>query len=219
MKHPLLSTFVLVTTAIWLLKAPVAYACTGISLKAQDGAALFGRTLEWGAFDLKSRLVVVPRDYKFTAQTPDSKPGLCWNAKYGAVALDGAGKAIVIDGMNEKGITVGLFYHPGTAVYQKYDPAKAGESMAPTDVGMYLLTTCGSVKEARSAIQKVHVVPVVEPTLGIVAGVHYIVTEPSGKAIVIEYLKGELTIFDAPLGVITNAPSYEWHETNLILQR
>ena len=40
-------------------------------------------------------------------------------------------------------------------------------------------------------------------------------TEPSGKAIVIEYLKGELKIFDAPLGVITNSPSYDWHETNL----
>jgi len=37
----------------------------------------------------------------------------------------------------------------------------------------------------------------------------------SGKAIVIEYLKGQMTIFDAPLGVITNAPSYDWHETNL----
>jgi choloylglycine hydrolase len=42
-----------------------------------------------------------------------------------------------------------------------------------------------------------------------------LVTEPSGKAMVIEYLKGELTIFDAPLGVITNAPTYDWHEINL----
>ena len=24
-----------------------------------------------------------------------------------------------------------------------------------------------------------------------------------------------MKIFDAPLGVITNAPSYDWHETNL----
>jgi choloylglycine hydrolase len=56
---------------------------------------------------------------------------------------------------------------------------------------------------------------VVEESLGTVAGVHFIVTESSGKAIVIEYLKGDLRIFDAPLGVITNAPSYDWHETNL----
>ncbi len=37
------------------------------------------------------------------------------------------------------------------------------------------------------------------------------VTEPSREAVVIEYIDGELTIFDAPLGVITNAPNYDWH--------
>jgi choloylglycine hydrolase len=182
-------------------------ACTGITLKAKDGAVVFGRTLEWGPFDLKTRVIIIPRGYKFTSQAPDGKPGLTWNAKHGVVGLDGVGKDIVIDGMNEKGMVVGLFYHPGTAEYQTYDPARAGESLAPTDVGTYLLTTCESVEEARKSMQRVRVVPVVEGSLGTVAGVHFIVTEPSGKAIVIEYLKGELTVFDAPLGVITNAPS------------
>jgi penicillin V acylase-like amidase (Ntn superfamily) len=36
-----------------------------------------------------------------------------------------------------------------------------------------------------------------------------------GKAIVIAYAEGRLAVFDAPLGVITNAPTYDWHETNL----
>ena len=34
-------------------------ACTGITLKAKDGAVVYGRTLEWGSFDLKSRLVII----------------------------------------------------------------------------------------------------------------------------------------------------------------
>ena len=82
-------------------------------------------------------------------------------------------------------------------------------------LGTYLLTTCETVDEVRAAMQKARGVPVVEPTLGIVAEVHFIVTEPSGKAVVIEFLKEELKIFDAPLGTITNAPSDDWHETNL----
>ncbi len=41
------------------------------------------------------------------------------------------------------------------------------------------------------------------------------VVEPGSSAIVVEYLKGELTIFDARLGVTTNAPTYVWHEINL----
>jgi len=190
-------------------------ACTGITLKAKDGAVVYGRTMEWGTFDLKSRLVIIPRGYKFTGHTPDQKLGMTWNAKFGVVGLDAVQQDMIVDGMNEKGLTVGAFYHPGYAEYPKYDATRAAESMAPTDVGLYLLSTCTTAEEARAAITKVRVVAVVESEIGIAPPLHYLVTEPSGKAIVIEYLKGEVKIFDAPLGVITNAPSYDWHETNL----
>jgi choloylglycine hydrolase len=171
--------------------------------------------MEWGTFDLHSRVVIIPRGLKFTGQTPDGKPGLIWKAKYGVVGLDGVMKDIVLDGMNEKGMTVGLFYHPGYAEYPKYDAAKASESLGPTDIGQYLLTTCATAEEARQAMQNVRVAPVPEEALGFVPPVHYLVTDSSGKQVVIEFLKGEMKIFDAPLGVITNAPSYDWHETNL----
>jgi choloylglycine hydrolase len=190
-------------------------ACTGITLKAKDGAVVYGRTMEWGTFDLNSRLVIVPRGYTFTANTPDGKPGITWQGRYGIAGLDAVEKDMIVDGMNEMALTAGLFYHPGFADYQKYDPARAVKSMSPTDVGQYLLSLCATVDEVRTAITKVCVVPVVEPALGFAPPVHYLVTEPSGKAVVIEFLKGELKIFDAPLGVITNAPSYDWHETHL----
>ena len=35
------------------------FACTGISLKAQDGAAIRGRTLEFG-FPMQSNVLVIP---------------------------------------------------------------------------------------------------------------------------------------------------------------
>lgn len=192
-----------------------AYACTGITLKAKDGAVVYGRTLEWGAFDLNSRVVVIPRGHKFTGSTPDGKPGLTWKAKYGVVAIDGLEKEAFLDGLNEKGLAVGLFYLPGFAKYQKYDPAKAGQSIGPADVVQLLLSTCAGIDEVRMTLVKVRVVPVIEKALGFPPPAHYIVTEPSGKAIVVEYLKGKLKIFDAPLGVITNSPSYDWHMTNL----
>jgi choloylglycine hydrolase len=214
-KNRLLLTLLFVAAATLLLNPSAGRACTGITLKAADGAVVPGRTMEWGSFDIGSRVVIVPRGYAFECHMPDGKAGMSWKGKYGVVGMDAVGKDMVVDGMNEKGLVVGLFYLPGFAEYQKYDPAKSAESMGPTDIGQYLLTTCATVAEARAAIEKVRVVAVVEPALGFPAPVHFLVTEPSGKAIVIEYLKGELKIFDAPLGVITNAPSYDWHETNL----
>ena len=70
----------LVITAVGVLAllgvyAATATACTGIRLIAKDGAVVYGRTLEWGTFDIKSRLAVFPRGYEFESTTPDGKPG------------------------------------------------------------------------------------------------------------------------------------------------
>ena len=57
-----------------------ALACTGLTLRAQDGAVVFGRTLEWGSFDLHSRVVILPRGHKFSASMPDGKSGHTWTS-------------------------------------------------------------------------------------------------------------------------------------------
>jgi choloylglycine hydrolase len=190
-------------------------ACTGITLRAQDGSVVFGRTLEWGSFDLHSRLVIVPRGHEFKGVTPDGPNGRSWAGTYGAVGLDALEKDVLVDGMNEKGLSVNVFYHPGYAEYPGYDPAKADRTLGSLDVAQYLLTTTASVEEARAAIADVKVVGVVLPAIGIAPPIHLIVTEPSGKAIVIEFTRGEVQIHEAPLGVITNSPTYDWHMTNL----
>jgi choloylglycine hydrolase len=201
--------------SVLFLRTTPTEACTGITLHAQDGSPVYGRTLEWGTFDLNSRLIVIPRGTAFQASTPDGKPGLQWKAKYGVAGIDVLEKDALADAMNEKGMVAGLFYHPGFASYTPYDPARAAKSMGPTDVMSYILTSFATLDEVRKGMVAVDVVPVVEPALGFPAPIHVIVTDPSGKAIVLEWYEGKLRIFDAPLGVVTNAPTYDWHMTNL----
>jgi choloylglycine hydrolase len=179
-KRQMLRMTVATNTACALLlssSAQSVLACTGITLKATDGSVVFGRTLEWGSFDLKSRLAVIPRGYKYATHMTDEKTGLSWEGKYGVVGIDAVEKDFVVEGMNEKGLAVGLFYHPDFAEYQEYDAAQAAQSLSPTDVGQYLLTSFATVDEVRDALAKVRVVPVVEPALGFVTPVHFIVTE------------------------------------------
>jgi len=192
-----------------------AVACTSIALKAEDGAVVYGRTMEWGAFDLDSRVAIVPQEHEFTAHTPNGKPGLRWKTKYGVVGLDALEKDMLTDGINEKGLIVGVLYIPGFFEYQPYDAAKAGVSMGSQDVGNYILSSFATVDEVRKGMKNVRVVDVPEPALGGPAPVHWTVIEPSGKAIVIQYIKGKLHIFDNPLRVLTNAPNFDWHMTNL----
>jgi choloylglycine hydrolase len=44
---------------------------------------------------------------------------------------------------------------------------------------------------------------------------HWIVTDKGGKSLVIEPIAGKLVLYDNPLGVLTNSPSFDWHMTNL----
>jgi choloylglycine hydrolase len=45
--------------------------------------------------------------------------------------------------------------------------------------------------------------------------VHYVVHDATGKSIVIEYTEGKLNIYDNPLGIMSNSPTFDWHMTNL----
>jgi choloylglycine hydrolase len=214
MKQYIIRTFATLL-AIGLLHAQVSQACTGITLTSQDGAVVFGRTLEWGSFDMFSRLIIVPRGRAFTSIMPDGSDGLTWKAVYGVAGLDFLEKDQLFDGMNEKGLSVNLFYHPGFSEYPEYDPAAAATTLSSMDLGQYLLTTCSSIEEVKAALADLTVIGVLEPAIGMAPHVHFIVTEPSGKAIVLEFTDGKVKIHDAPLGVITNAPKYDWHMINV----
>ncbi len=192
-----------------------ASACTSIALKAEDGAVVYGRTMEWGTFDLNSRLSIIPRGYAFQGHTPDGRPGLRWKARYGVVGLDALERDILTDGMNEKGLVVGVLYLPGFAQYQAYDKAQADVSISSAEFANYVLTEFATVKEVRKGLRKIRVVPVVEPALGGPPPVHWTVIDNNGEAIVVQYLNGKLEIFDNPLRVLTNSPSFDWHMTNL----
>ena len=51
--------------------------------------------------------------------------------------------------------------------------------------------------------------------MGIVPPFHYTLHDASGASIVIEPVNGTLKVYDNPLGVMTNAPTFDWHLTNL----
>ena len=82
----------------------IVHACTGIRLSVKDGSAVYGRTMEWGTFDLNSRVAIIPHGYEFTGLTPDGHNGKKWKSKYGVIGLDMLGKDLFADGMNEKGL-------------------------------------------------------------------------------------------------------------------
>lgn len=207
----LCSLFIMLTC---LLAPGPALPCTGVKLVGTDGTVVFGRTQEWGKFNLKPQIAVYPRKALFKSTVPDGGNGITWKAKYGFAGVLLLNRAINT-GMNEAGLAGGMFFHKGFAEYTKFDPALADVSMAPSDLLAYILSNFASVDEVRKGLSKIRVVPVVDPALGIPFPLHGMIVEPGGKAIVIEFRGGKPIIFDNPVGVIANNPTFDWHLTNL----
>ena len=195
----------------------IANACTSFIIKTQDGSPIYGRTMEWGAFDLKSDLVRVPRNLSFTSELGGGNKGMSWKNKFGFVAINAVKKPFIMDGMNETGLTIGVLYFPGFAEYQ---PLKTGEepfSMNNVDLSAYILGQFETVEEVREALPKVRVIhnKDIDKVFGAPSPLHLTVTDSTGASIVIEYVGGIMKIHDNKVGVMTNSPNYEWHILNL----
>ena len=210
-KKKVLSLMISASLCIGIIPAN---ACTGITLQAEDGSVIHARTLEFEV-DLGSNVIVVPRGYKRQGTTPEGKNGKKWITKYASIGANGAGVPWIFDGFNEKGLAVGLFYHPTTAKYMSYNKSDRDKTLAVWELGSYILENFATTQEVKKNIHKVIVPAVVFKEWGFVPPVHFIVTDKSGKSIVIEFLNGKMRVFDNPLGIITNSPSFDWHMTNL----
>jgi choloylglycine hydrolase len=205
-------------SAALVLATTPSFACTGISLKSGDGAAIRGRTLEFG-FPMQSKVLVVPAGKEFSGTLPDGGKGLTYTSRYAFVGANALGLPAILDGLNDQGLSVGLFYFPGYAKYTDATAENASRALAPQEFGTWVLANFATVDEVREAVKNIVLVPTPAAGLGspqgAVAGAHFFLQDKSGKSLVVEPVDGTLKVHDAPLGVMTNAPTYDWHMTNL----
>ncbi len=194
------------------LKSYDVQACTGITLRTQQGDVVTARTIEWAAEALHSGYVVVPRGYKQQSFLPDgTQNGKRFTAKYGYVGLTVEQPEFVMNGMNEAGLEAGLFYFPAYGQYETYDAAFKSQTISDFQLVAWILSSFKTIDEVKTALPLIHVVGIDLRS----STVHWRVTEPGGRQIVIEITDGQAHFYENTLGVLTNAPGFEWHLTNL----
>lgn len=155
------------------------------------------------------------RKHTLPFRLPDGSPGLSYQSKYAVIGGDMGGPKVVADGLNEMGLSAGTFYFPGFAGYAKINASNAQKALSPLEFPHWLLTQFANVDEVKKEIHNVVIAPTLFKDWGIVPPFHYVVYDKQGKCIVIEPIDGELVVYDNPLGVITNSPTFDWHMTNL----
>lgn len=187
-----------------------AMACTGISLRAKDGSYVQARTIEAAAMALESNYVVIPRGHEMQSFTPSGRNGLQFKARYGVVGMSVVKEEFIAEGINEEGLSAGLFFFPQYGGYERYEPSQNARTLGDLQVVGWILASFSTIDEVKAALPSVRIVG-----LDSSAVVHWRIGERSGRQVVMEIVGGVPHFYENKVGVITNAPGFEWHLTNL----
>ena len=185
-------------------------ACTGIALSAADGSYVQSRTIEWSRGVLRSQYVVIPRGQQLRSFTPTGANGLAFTARYGTVGLAVEQQEFIAEGINEAGLSAGLFFFPQYGGYESYDPDRNDRTLADLQVAAWMLTQFATIDEVKAAVASVRIVALEKSSV-----VHWRIGEASGRQVVLEIVDGVPHFYENEVGVLTNAPGFEWQLTNL----
>lgn len=187
------------------------FACTGITLRTTDNSVIVARTIEWGDSYIDSHYVIVPRKYSQHAILPDGSKGMKYTSKYGYVGFTAMQDNYVVEGINEVGLSAGLFFFPRFGSYTEYADSIKNNCIVDFQLLSYLLGQCRTIAEVKATVASVNIIGLGNEMLTS----HWRFVDASGKQVVLEFKNGEAMFYDNELGILTNSPDFLWHINNL----
>lgn len=194
-------------------------ACTAVNMTAKDGSVIAGRTMEW-AFDMKWSLASIPQGSKLKLSAPSATglPDIQLMSKYALVGVFPAvipNTTALLEGQNSAGLGMSGNFLPGFTQYQTVQ-SQDKHYVSILDFGGFTLGMFANVAELRSELPKYKVwYDASLPSGPTPPWLHFVFTDRSGASIVVEFVKGNMVIHENQSGVLTNAPTYDWHLLNL----
>ena len=214
-------TSCLVASALIFSSIVSSMACTVLITKDANGATYQGRTNEYAGMQ-PDRLTYYPPGSKIESMKPNGQSGLTFNTKYAILAatlhgmISGSRQDFVHEGVNDQGMTFTVNALMGNKSANL--DASAPNVLAVTDMGTWVLGNFQNVAQVKQALQKKEVsvwLPKIPSMANLEAPVHYAVFDKTGAGIVIEFLNGQVQVYDNQVGVMTNNPPFPWHLENL----
>ena len=161
-------------------------ACTGISLTAADGSRIVARTVEWAATPMQCGYVVAPRGHAHQSYTPTGDNGLKYNAVYGYVGIYTEYEPFVVEGINEAGLSAGLFFFPQYGEYAPYVEADNAKTLCDMQFVSWVLSQFSTIDQVKEGIKSIDLVTLNHK----IGAVHWRIAQPDGRMVVLEVVGG-----------------------------
>lgn len=180
--------------------------CTSITYTTNDH--YFGRNLDLEV-SYNEQVTITPRNYPFVYRKVPKQ-----ESHYGIIGMAAVvdNYPLYYDATNEKGLSMAGLNFPGNAHFFDEDPEKT--NITPFEFIPWILSQCKNVEEARTLLADINLVNINFSEELPLSPLHWILADQE-TSIVIESVAEGLKIYDNPIGVLTNNPTFDYQLFNL----
>ncbi len=180
--------------------------CTAATYKTKDH--YFGRNLDL-EYSYKETVTITPRNYPFKFRN-----GKDINNHYALIGMAYVfnNYPLYYDAINEKGLGMAGLNFPGNACYKDEQDNK--DNIAPFEFIPWILSQCSNIKEVKDLLNKINIINLDFSKELPVSPLHWIIASKE-EAIVVECTKEGLKVYDNPVGILTNNPTFDIQMFNL----
>ena len=180
--------------------------CTAAAYHTRDH--YFGRNLDL-EYSYHEQVAVTPRHYPFQFRNGEQD-----SDHWGIIgmAFVVGGYPLYYDAVNEKGLGIAGLNFPGTCQFRK--PEEGKTNIASFEFIPYLLSRCVTIADVRKVLSEANITdeafsPELPPN-----PLHWLVSDLESQIVVEQTAEG-LKIYDDPVGVMTNNPTFDKQMTHL----
>lgn len=180
--------------------------CTAVTYKTKD--FYFGRTLDY-EHSYTEELTITPRNFPLVfrnARVVDKHFAII------GMAFVQDGYPLYYDAVNEKGLGMAGLNFVGNAVYSGFSNDK--DNIAQFEFIPWILSQCTNVTETKALLSRINITNTKFSESLPVAQLHWIIADRDG-AITVESVKDGIHIYENPVGVLTNNPTFPEQLFNL----
>ena len=180
--------------------------CTAITYTTKDH--YFGRNLDL-QFSYNETVTITPRNYVFNFRKMGALVNHFAIIGMAYVADD---YPLYYDATNEKGLSMAGLNFPDNADYKPYYEDK--DNITPFELIPWILGQCSTVLEAEELLERINIFKENFSDKLPLSPLHWIIADKE-RSITVESVKDGIKIYDNPVGVLTNNPTFDYQMFNL----
>lgn len=180
--------------------------CTAANYTAKDH--YFGRNLDL-EYSYDESVTVTPRNFPFPFREEST---ITTHYAIIGVATVVNGYPLYYDGTNEKGLSMAGLNFPGNADYKPVAQGKT--NITPFEFIPWILGQYQTVSEVREVLKNLNLINISFDKAYPLSPLHWIISDKN-ESISVEYVAEGAKVYDNPVGVMTNNPTFDIQLFNL----